>query len=120
MRRRTDLLALYSTEKLSLEWREIEAGKSFALGMPIGTEIGMDSFLLIGAALGAAIGLIHAPLIFRNRLRDGHASTLKAAYFGVCCFLLWVLFGPYLLFFWIAGALFLPMARRGRPRGETA
>lgn len=80
----------------------------------------MDTFLLIGAALGAAIGLLHAPLVFRNRLRDGGASTLKAVYFGVCCFVLWALFGPYLLFFWIVGALLLTLARLRRPGGEAA
>jgi hypothetical protein len=64
----------------------------------------MDQFLLLGTVLGAVLGALHAPLVFRQRIVDGGLSPAGAAYFALWAFALWTLFGAYLLAFWLIGA----------------
>ena len=71
----------------------------------------MDVFLLIGTALGAAIGLVHAAHIFRTRRAEGHAGIVGALWFSLWALGLWTLFGAYVLFFWIVGAAGMAASR---------
>lgn len=79
----------------------------------------MSTFLLMGAVLGAAIGVLHAGYLYRDRVAHGHSSIGSAAWYAAWTAALWTLFGPYLLAFWIVGAVGLAFARlRGRSGGR--
>lgn len=80
----------------------------------------MGAFLIAGSVLGGLFGLAHAFQVYRQRVRDEGAAPLRAAYFAAWALGLWVLFGAYLLAFWILGALGLAVSRlyraeRARP-----
>ncbi len=63
----------------------------------------MHEFLMIGTVLGALIGLLHAPLVYRSRRRDEGAGIIRSGYFAAWAFCLWTLFGAYVLAFWLVG-----------------
>jgi uncharacterized membrane protein YhaH (DUF805 family) len=82
-------------------------------------ELVMGDFLLAGAILGALFGSIHAIHVYRQRVRDEGASPGRALYFAVWAVGLWILFGAYLLAFWIIGAVGLAVSRlRGAAEAE--
>lgn len=64
----------------------------------------MDEFFFLGTAVGAIFGVLHAPMVYRNRIADQGGSPQKAGYFAVWAVLLWTLFGAYVLALWLMGA----------------
>lgn len=77
--------------------------------------------LLVGSALGAVIGLLHAGFVCRERLSAG-AGRGRALYYALWTLALWTLFGSYVLVLWlVAVALYLPVvafkAVAARPAG---
>ncbi len=76
----------------------------------------MGSFLLIGTARGARRGLGHGVYVLRRiaaRRPTGGISSGKTPglYYALWAFVLWTLFGSYVLAFWILGLLAYPIAR---------
>src|SRR5262245_14638319 len=76
----------------------------------------MGTFLWIGSALGAAVGLVHGVYLYRQQVGRAPASDPtgnKAAglYYGLWAVLLWTIFGAYVLAFWILGAVAWPVAQ---------
>ena len=76
----------------------------------------MDSFLLTGTALGALLGMLHGVYLFRRiaaRRPTGGISSGKTQglYYALWAFVLWTLFGSYVLAFWILGLLAYPIVR---------
>ena len=65
--------------------------------------------MTVGTAVGALLGLAHAAYVFRTVTNgvssDVSTNHLRAIYYAVWAFGLWVLFGPYVLGLWIVGAL---------------
>jgi len=62
----------------------------------------MNSVLWAGAAVGAVFGLLHAIYIYRLVAIDGH---VRAAYYALWTFGLWLLFGPYVLVLWVISVI---------------
>jgi len=67
-------------------------------------------FLWIGAALGAIVGVCHGLWVFRRQAAEGGFGG--AVYFALWTLVLWIVFGAYVLAFWILGALGLAVSRR--------
>ncbi len=65
----------------------------------------MDIVLWAGSALGVVIGLLHAGYIYRRQSPRSWPDRIKAIYRGLWAFVLWVLFGSYVLVLWVVGAL---------------
>jgi len=63
-----------------------------------------------GSMVGALFGLAHAIYVFKVVAYSAHEGNspnyLRAIYFSVWTFGLWVLFGVYVLVLWVAGTLF--------------
>src|SRR5262249_48916397 len=83
--------------------------------------LGMANFLWIGSALGAALGLLHGIYLYRQQtarvLASGTTSSrAMGLYYGIWAFALWILFGAYVLAFWIVGSIVYWIARLV-PRG---
>ena len=64
----------------------------------------MDTLLVIGTVLGAAIGFAHAAYLWRSAAREGDAGVLTL-YRGAWAIALWTLFGSYVLLLWLIGAI---------------
>jgi hypothetical protein len=89
----------------------------------------MNTIVWIGSLLGLAIGSLHAVDLYRRRVADARASAtagatahlatahLEGAYYGLWALALWVIFGTYVLVFWVIGAvahsIFRLFPRRG-------
>jgi hypothetical protein len=76
----------------------------------------MDNFLLIGSALGALLGLLHGVYLFRRIAVRPPAKGIpggktQGLYYALWAFVLWILFGFYVLAFWILGLLAYPIVR---------
>ena len=71
-----------------------------------------------GSLLGAIFGLAHAIYVFRvvARTPPGPAAgvLLPASYAAAWTFLLWILFGTYLMLLWLLACLLYPFLRRRR------
>lgn len=76
----------------------------------------MDTFLWIGGALGAVLGVLHGFSLYRKMVAraatagtgagtgaDIGGSAGRALYFGLWTFVLWTVFGSYVLAFWLIG-----------------
>ena len=69
----------------------------------------MTTALMIGIAFGALLGSIHAGAVFARHRHHARASrqavpyavNANAAYFAAWTFMLWVIFGSYVLVLWI-------------------
>ena len=76
----------------------------------------MGNFLLIGTALGALLGMLHGVYLFRRiaarRPTGGIPSgKTQGLYYALWAFVLWILFGSYVLAFWVLGVLAYPIFR---------
>ena len=70
----------------------------------------MEDLLWLGAGLGALLGVLHGVYLYRSLVADARAggaphSRAAALYYGLWAFVLWTLFGPYVLAFWVLGML---------------
>ena len=82
----------------------------------------MPDFLVIGSLFGAVIGLFHAAVDFRRRIRiasstqSGETLThlAKAIYAALWIFALWTIFGFYVLALWIISAVLYALLGRLR------
>ena len=75
------------------------------------TDYGLVEFLWTGTIAGAVVGLFHMLFTFSTRLGQPGLSPLKTLWQGVWTWVLWTLFGAYVLAFWILGAVCLGVAR---------
>ena len=76
----------------------------------------MEDFLWIGSALGAVLGLLHGIYLYRQQASRAVGSGLTGSratglYYGLWTFALWILFGSYVLAFWILGFVAHAIAR---------
>lgn len=69
----------------------------------------MVSALIIGSAVGAIIGFIHAGYVYRQQINafperfaeHPFVVRARAIYFALWTITLWVLFGSYLFYLWL-------------------
>ena len=76
----------------------------------------MVEFFWIGSALGAVVGLLHGISLYRQQragaaANDPTGNVAAGLYYGLWAFVLWTLFGAYVLAFWLLGAVAWPIAR---------
>ena len=85
----------------------------------------MTGFLWAGCALGALLGLVHGVSVYqriapRPAAGRGPGGRLQGLYYGLWTFLLWTLFGAYVLAFWLLGVVAYPLVRTFRgPRAAA-
>ncbi len=68
---------------------------------------------MIGTSVGAVLGLVHAWSIYARRTgelperkaKHPIAVRASAAYYALWTLLLWVLFGSYVFYLWVIGAV---------------
>ena len=73
----------------------------------------MNLYLLFGTFVGAVIGYLHAYYIYRQEVREIPEALIErpvatraiAGYYALWTFLLWVVFGSYMLSFWIVSCI---------------
>ena len=70
----------------------------------------MALFLWIGCACGATLGLLHALYLYRqiaarNSTAGAPDINRRGLYYGIWTFVLWTVFGSYVLAFWLIGAI---------------
>jgi hypothetical protein len=87
----------------------------------------MGQFFWIGSALGAVVGLLHGIYLYRQQaarapVNDPTGNRAIGLYYGLWAVVLWIVFGAYVLAFWILGAfawlvmrLMSRAVRSGRP-----
>ena len=63
----------------------------------------MMAFLWIGTLAGAILGVLHSILVFRQQMACANGSYGNALYFAVWSLTLWIVFGAYVLFFYLLG-----------------
>lgn len=63
-----------------------------------------------GSVVGVLLGLAHAAYVYRvvanGMSLDAEPNHARGIYFAIWTFLLWILFGSYVLILWLAGVLF--------------
>ncbi len=63
-----------------------------------------------GSVIGVLLGLVHAMYVFNvvagRGVPSGSRNYLRGNYFAFWTFLLWILFGTYILVLWIIGMFF--------------
>ncbi len=69
----------------------------------------MELFLWIGSALGAVFGLLHGVYLYREitaaATKGATAINVRALYHGGWTFVLWTVFGSYVLALWLVGLI---------------
>ena len=78
----------------------------------------MTYLLWTGAFVGLVIGFFNMLNVVSTRLGQPGLKPIKTLWQGLWIWLLWTVFGAYVLVFWIAGLLLLGSAqvvRRRRP-----
>ncbi len=73
----------------------------------------MTILLLIGSSIGAVIGFLHACYVYRqevgelpNALSERPVrARASAAYYALWTFVLWAVFGSYVLFLWVVSII---------------
>ena len=69
----------------------------------------MTALMWTGSLVGALFGLAHAAYIYRAISAQAAVGTsenhTRAVYFALWIFVLWVLFGSYVLVLWLVGAM---------------
>ena len=77
----------------------------------------MNSVLWAGAVVGAIFGLLHAGYVYRVvSVQGGATAHARAGYYALWTFLLWLLFGTYLLVLWLIALVAYAIARPFRWR----
>lgn len=72
----------------------------------------MMSVLWVGTAVGAVLGLLHAGYVYRNlAMPDGSVARVRAGYYALFTFFLWLLFGTYVLVLWVVAVIAYAIAR---------
>lgn len=71
----------------------------------------MTTLLLAGALVGVILGTIHAMHMYRRRRAEGRADVAEAGYYALWTFVLWVVFGTYILIFWVIGSAGMILSR---------
>jgi len=75
----------------------------------------MELFLWIGSALGAVLGLLHGAYLYRQiaarAANGGTGLNIQGLYYGVWTFVLWTIFGSYVLALWLVGAVASSLVR---------
>lgn len=70
----------------------------------------MTEVLWVGTSLGAVLGTCHAVYVYRLVAAEAPAeaapSRIRACYYALWTFGLWVLFGSYVLVLWGTGVVF--------------
>jgi hypothetical protein len=79
----------------------------------------MISFLWLGTGIGALFGLLHGIYVCRQQTA-ATGSRAAGLYYGFWTVALWILFGAYVLTFWVAGAIGYAITVMRRRRGSTA
>jgi hypothetical protein len=79
----------------------------------------MDLFIWIGSALGGVLGLLHGVRLYRQKVAYAGGGRAAGLYYGLWAFVLWTVFGAYVLAFWILGSIGYALARL-MPRRRTA
>jgi hypothetical protein len=57
----------------------------------------------IGAGVGACLGLLHGLQLYRSIGARAHGYPRRGLYTAIWAFVLWTLFGSYVLAFWLIG-----------------
>ncbi len=82
----------------------------------------MTCSLTIGIAIAAIIGLIHAWRVYQNqvgRITDNPLMMkLSALYYGLWTFVLWLLCGSYLVYFWVTSTAIYAFYRLSKGGGK--
>ncbi|MEM7172701.1 MAG: hypothetical protein AAF530_21230 [Pseudomonadota bacterium] len=65
----------------------------------------MTEFLWVGATIGTAIGFLHMLRTILTRWSQPGLTPLKTVWQAIWIWALWILFGAYVLAFWIMGAV---------------
>ena len=65
----------------------------------------MMAFLWIGTFVGFVLGVLHSALVFRQQIATAGGSFAGALYFALWTLALWVIFGAYVLFFYLLGGV---------------
>ena len=77
----------------------------------------MTAVLWAGAIVGAVLGLLHAGYVYRVvAVPGGTAAHARAGYYALWTFLLWLLFGTYVLLLWVVSLVAYAIARPFRWR----
>lgn len=72
----------------------------------------MASVLWAGMVIGAILGALHAAYVYRLVADSAEASArLRACYYALWTFGLWLVFGPYVLVFWLVSVALYAVAR---------
>ncbi len=77
----------------------------------------MEAVLWAGSVIGAVLGVAHGAYLYRNMVTAGRKNMprvglrrIRAFYFAVAAFVLWVLLGTYVLVLW--GVSLIPYAAK--------
>lgn len=73
----------------------------------------MSDAVILGGLFGALIGLIHARGVYAARAREASDGVVpkqamagwRAANFAVWTFVLWLVFGTYVFYLWVASVV---------------
>jgi hypothetical protein len=80
----------------------------------------MDDPLVVGALFGAVVGVVHGGYVFRERASRPGVGAGVALYYAAWTFVLWVVFGSYVLALsLIAIPLYSLRGAARRMRGST-
>ncbi|MEW2915338.1 hypothetical protein [Leisingera sp. JC11] len=79
----------------------------------------MSTYLLVGTAMGAIVGFLHMLNILQARLGRPGLAPFKTVWQGIWTWILWTLFGAYVLTFWILGAVLLGVSKLMNGPRET-
>jgi hypothetical protein len=72
----------------------------------------MASVLWAGMAISAILGALHAGYVYRLVVNNNEAGTrIRALYYAVWTFGLWLLLGTYVLMLWVLSVAVYAVAR---------
>lgn len=71
----------------------------------------MIDFLWTGTLIGAVVGFLHMLYVFATRLGRSELKPAKTLWQGIWTWAFWILFGAYVLTFWVVGLIGLGVTR---------